>query len=92
MVHELKQHRVSAAFDDTLIIERRYTPTWAVVLAVAGLFAMFVLSLLFLLISKTELVAVSAATDGGGSVIRVNGTLQSEVLVALHTATEVHAR
>jgi hypothetical protein len=55
----IKPYRVASPAADTLVLTRRVTPTWALVLAVIGLLV-FLLGLLFLLVKTTEVITVRA--------------------------------
>jgi hypothetical protein len=56
----------------TLVVVRRYTPTWAVVLAIIGIFV-FLLGLLFLLAKTEERVTIIGRDVEGGAVFQVTG-------------------
>jgi hypothetical protein len=63
---------------------RRYTPTWAVVVAVVGFLPFFV-GLLALVVRNTETldIRVTANPAGSGSVMVVNGVADTEIITRL---------
>lgn len=62
----------------SLVLTRKYTPTWAVVLAIIGLL-IFLLGLLFLLVRNTETLTVSLRAAGSGTEIRISGLATPEM-------------
>ena len=56
----------------TMVVVRRYTPTWAVILAIVGIFV-FLLGLLFLLAKTEERVTIIGRDVEGGSVYQLTG-------------------
>lgn len=70
----LKGVRVERPSQSNALLVTRRTPTWAVVLALAGLLVML-LGLLFLLVKQTETVSVLAVDDGsGGCTVTITGS------------------
>jgi hypothetical protein len=71
----------------SLVLTRRYTPTWAIVLAIIGLLV-FLLGMLFLLVKKTETVSVSLRPVVGGTEVRVSGVASPELQARLNAVFE----
>jgi hypothetical protein len=61
----IKLYRVTSPAADTLVLTRRVTPTWALVLALLGLLVLL-LGLLFLLVRETQVITVRAENVGEG--------------------------
>jgi hypothetical protein len=64
-----------------------YTPTWAIVLAVVGLFVVFVLSLLFLLVKDHRVAGYLDVTVRSGSF-----TGMTRVPAGSHEAAQLHQK
>ena len=67
-----------------ILVTRRYIPTWAIVLAVIGFF-FFLLGLLFLLVRNSETceIRISAAPEGPGSIVVINGIADADTITRL---------
>jgi hypothetical protein len=75
----IKPYRVTSPAADTLVLTRRVTPTWAVVLAVIGLLV-FMLGLLFLLVKTTEVITVRAENVEESVRVTAVGTGSAEMI------------
>ncbi len=64
-----------------------YTPTWAIVLAVVGLFVVFVLSLLFLLVKEQRVAGYLDVTVRSGSF-----TGMTRIPAGSHEAAQLHQK
>lgn len=71
---------INYAGPNSLVITRRYIPTWAIVGAVIGFF-FILLGLLLLLVKETETLTVTAMPlEGGGSRLSFSGTASGDVI------------
>jgi hypothetical protein len=69
-----------------IVIIRRYHPGWAVVLGILGLL-LFLIGLLFFLITKTDTLTISLSpTSEGGSTVVVSGEAEAGLIVAVQRA------
>jgi hypothetical protein len=72
-------YTVTTAGTGSIVMTRRYTPTWAIFLAVVGLL-FFLLGLLFLLVKNYETVTITLSPDsGGGTNVFISGTASDEM-------------
>jgi hypothetical protein len=62
----------------SLLLTRKYTPTWAVVLGILGLL-LFFLGMLFWLVKNTETVTASLRAVAGGTEVRISGVATPEL-------------
>lgn len=67
----------------SLLLTRKYTPTWAVVLGIIGLL-IFLLGMLFWLVKNTETVTASLRPVTGGTEVRVSGIATPELQARLN--------
>jgi hypothetical protein len=67
----------------TLILTRRYIPTWAVVVAILGLL-FFLLGLLALLVRETETLTVTAIYYGQGTQVSISGVATPQMAARLN--------
>jgi hypothetical protein len=74
----------------SLVLTRKYTPTWAIVLAVIG-FLIFLLGLLFLLVKNTETVTISLRPAPGGTEVRATGVATPELQARLNSVFEARS-
>ena len=65
-------YTISAAGTGSIILTRKYIPTWAIVVAIVGLF-IALLGLLALLYRDTETLTVTITPTDGGSRIAISG-------------------
>jgi hypothetical protein len=75
-------YKVTADTGTSVTFTRRYTPTWAIVLAIIGLLV-FLLGLLFLLVKSEDVLIFSFAAEGAHTKITVTGSGPSRVSVVL---------
>ena len=78
-------YTVSSAGATTLILTRKYTPTWAIVVAIIGLL-FFLVGLLALLVKTTETLTIAAAATGDGTQITISGAATAEMASRLNAA------
>lgn len=72
------EYQLTAVGAGSLVLTRRYNPTWAIVVAVLGaLFAL--LGLLALLYKETEVLTVTLTTVEGGTAVTVSGRASAEM-------------
>ena len=65
-------YTVTTAGSGTILLTRKYLPTWAIVVAILGVF-LFLIGLLALLARNTETVSVTFAPAEGGTRVAVSG-------------------
>lgn len=69
---------------NTLILSRKYTPTWAIVLAVLGAL-LFLVGLVFLLVKNTETLTISLAQNPtGGTRVSISGQANADLVGRLN--------
>jgi hypothetical protein len=69
---------------NSLVLTRKYLPTWAIVVAIIGAFV-FLIGLLALLIRNTETLTVALAeADGGGTRLTISGLATPEMIARLN--------
>jgi hypothetical protein len=66
----------------TLILTRKYTPQWAIVVAVIGIL-FFLIGLLALLVKETETLTVAVAAIDGGTRVNISGQGTPELIARL---------
>jgi len=74
-----KTYRVAAPSPSTVMLTWRRTPTWAVVLALIGIFV-FLLGLLFLLVKETDTITVNCSDVEGGVRVSAVGAGSPEMV------------
>jgi hypothetical protein len=75
---------VTMGGNHTLILTRKYTPQWAIVVAVIGIF-FFLIGLLALLVKETETLTVTVALVNGGTRINATGLGTPELISRLES-------
>ncbi len=75
---------MTSAGGNTLILTRRYTPTWAIVLAIVGLLLFFV-GLLLLLVKETETVTIALTETEVGTRVSISGVATQSMVARLNT-------
>ena len=76
---QIKPYRVTSTTADTLVLTRRVTPTWALVLAFVGMLV-FLLGLLFFLVKTTEVITIRAENVGDDVRVTAVGTGSAEMV------------
>jgi hypothetical protein len=71
-------YTVTSAGTGSIILTRRFIPTWAIVVAIVGLF-IALLGLLALLYKDTETLTITITPDGSGSRIAISGVATREM-------------
>jgi protein-S-isoprenylcysteine O-methyltransferase Ste14 len=80
-------YKVTVVDHDTVLLTRRYVPTWAVVLGVATLIFML-LGLVAFLIKNTETVTVSVSATQEGTDVMASGVASAEMAERLNDVLE----
>lgn len=75
----------NAAEPNSLVVSRRYVPTWAIVVAVVGFLFIFVFALPALLVKNTETLTITATSTDTGSKVQINGVAKPELVARLNT-------
>jgi len=78
-------YTVSAAGTGSIILTRKYTPTWAIVVAIVGLLVAL-LGLLALLYKDTETLTITITPAGSGSHIAISGLATPEMKARITAA------
>lgn len=78
-----RDHTFNMAGPNSLVITRRYIPTWAVIAAVVG-FLLFLIGLLALLYRATEVLTITAMEVPGGTRVTLNGMATPELVAHLN--------
>ncbi len=76
---------VNVAGTGSIILTRKYIPTWAIVVAVVGLF-LALLGLLALLYKETETLTITITPADGGSRVAISGLATPEMGARIRTA------
>lgn len=83
---------VTMAGNRTLIVTRRYTPTWAIVVGVIGLLFLLVGVLAFF-VKNTETLTIAISPEGTGSRISISGVAGPEIAARLNGMVgQLHAQ
>jgi hypothetical protein len=77
---------VTLAGPSTVVVTRRYTPTWLLFIGACALF-FFLLGLLVLLIKNTETLTITVVKEKRGSRLTVSGVASRDVLNRLSGVT-----
>ena len=78
-------YTMNTAGSNSLILTRKYTPTWAVVAAVLGAI-LFLIGLLALLVKNTESLTITLASTGEGTRVNISGVATPEMIARLNGA------
>lgn len=83
---------------NTIVITRRYTPTWAIIVGIVGLL-FFLIGVLAFFAKDTETLAISFAPSGDGAWVTISGVASysirwriDQVTYALSTRTAIEGR
>jgi hypothetical protein len=74
---------VNTAGPNSLVLTRRFLPTWAIVVAIIGAFFLL-LGLLLLLVRTTETLTVTLAEADGGTRVTISGLATTEMMARLN--------
>jgi hypothetical protein len=77
------EYTVATAGSGTIILTRRYTPTWAIIVAVVGIL-LFLLGLLALLVKETETLTITAAASPHGTRVSITGVVSDAMATRLN--------
>jgi hypothetical protein len=80
-------YSLNTAGSNSLILVRRYWPTWVIVVAVLGTL-FFLLGLVALVIRETETLTISLSEDAEGTRIDVSGVASSEMQSRLRASLD----
>src|SRR5207244_3170109 len=69
----------------SLQLTRKYTPMWAVVAAIVGVF-FFLLGILFLLFKTSETLNITMADEGGTTRVNISGLATADMAQRLNAA------
>jgi len=72
-------YTVTTAGPGSIILTRKYRPTWAIAVAVVGLL-LFLLGILILLYTVTETTTITLTNESGGTRVTVSGVASNEML------------
>ncbi len=76
-------YTITTAGPNTLVLTRKYIPTWAVVVAIVGL-AFFLVGLLALLFKETETLTINLSEVEGGTKVSIAGVADAEMVARLN--------
>jgi hypothetical protein len=79
------QYTVNMAGAGSLVLTRRYTPTWAIVVAVLGVI-FYHIGPLALLVKNTETITVTLMAEEGGTRVTISGIGSHEMLTRIASA------
>jgi hypothetical protein len=77
------EYQLTAVGAGSLVLTRRYNPTWAIVVAVLGAFFLLI-GLLALLYKETEVLTVTLTPVDGGTAVTVSGRASAEMFGRLN--------
>jgi hypothetical protein len=81
----VQNYTVATAGTGSIVLTRKYTPTWAIVVGVVGLL-LFLVGILALLVKSTETVTITITPVDGGSRVSISGVGSAEMLTRLSSA------
>jgi hypothetical protein len=76
-------YTLNTAGPNSLVLTRRFLPTWAIVVAIIGAFFLL-LGLLLLLVRTTETLTVTLAEADGGTRVTISGLATTEMMARLN--------
>jgi hypothetical protein len=76
-------YTLNTAGPNSLVLTRKFLPTWAIVVAIIGAFFLL-LGLLFLLVRTTETLTVTLAETDGGTRVTISGLATPEMMARLN--------
>jgi hypothetical protein len=79
------RHELETPELGTIVLTRRYRPTWTIVVAVLGFF-LFLLGPLALLYRRTETLTISLTAIEGGTQVSITGAASAEILMRIAVA------
>jgi hypothetical protein len=78
-------YSVNTAGTGSIVLTRKYTPTWAIVVGVIGLL-IFLIGILALLYKNTETLTITLAPQEGGTRVVVSGLATPEMITRIGAA------
>lgn len=78
-------YTASMAGNNTLILTRKFTPTWAVAVAIIGLL-FFLVGILALLVKENETLTISITPSESGARVSISGNATPELVSRLESA------
>lgn len=79
------EYTITTAGTGSIVMTRKYTPTWAIVVGVIGILAALI-GLLALLYKNTETLTITLAPTEGGTRVTVSGIATAEMLTRISSA------
>ena len=79
------EYTVASAGSGSVVLTRRYTPTWAIVVAVVGVL-LFLIGLLALLVKQTETLTITAVASPEGTRVAISGVASAALATRLNAA------
>jgi hypothetical protein len=76
-------YTMNTAGSNSLVLTRKYLPTWAIIVAIVGALVML-LGLLALLVRNTESLTIALAEVEGGTRVTVTGVATPEMMARLN--------
>jgi hypothetical protein len=76
-------YSIQTAGPNTLVLTRKFLPTWALVVAIIGAL-IFLLGLLALFVRNTEILTVNLADIEGGTRVTINGVASPDMIARLN--------
>jgi hypothetical protein len=81
----VRRYKLDTPQPGTIVLARRYRPTWTIVVAVVGFF-LFFLGPLALLYKRTETLTISLTGVDGGTLVSMTGVASPEMLMRIAVA------
>jgi hypothetical protein len=76
-------YTMNTAGSNSLVLTRKYLPTWAIIVAIVGALVML-LGLLALLVRNTESLTIALAEVEGGTRVTITGVATPEMIARLN--------
>jgi hypothetical protein len=74
---------VTMAGPSTVVVTRKYTPTWAVVVGIVGIL-LFLIGILAFFVKTTDTLTITISAAGKGSRVQVTGVTSPEIVARLN--------
>jgi hypothetical protein len=79
-----RDYTITQAGSNTLILTRKYWPTWVIVVAVIGIL-FFLIGLAALLYRETETLTINVSPGDGGTQVQITGVSSPELVARLNS-------